>query len=197
METAILALVSVIIGSLLNILPNIINNRQQKQQELQSYRKQLIEKYLDCIERFDLILNQVKQYSVKEKINGIKTTAEDKATIMSHMDELRALVIRASSLLKATGDLQLVACGWVLYQEALSNMDEHGLTFDLKNNYNPIHYFRVALDFGLAMFAHTISNNLPPSHKLASLDVIEAITKKFKEQIEDKYKKNPDYNTSK
>ncbi|MDX2078462.1 MAG: hypothetical protein SFZ02_18670 [bacterium] len=200
METAILAgglaLVSVIIGSLLNILPTIINNRQQKQHELQSYRKQLIEKYLDCIERFDLLLNQVKQYGVKEKTSQIGTAAEDKEAILSHMDELRALVIRASSLLKATGDFQLVACGWILYQEALSNVDKHGLTFDLKSNYNPIHYFRVALDLGLMIFAYTISNNLPPSRKPASFDVIETIITRFKKQIEDKYKNNPDYNTS-
>jgi hypothetical protein len=172
-----------------------IINHKQTQKELQDYRKSLMQQYLECIRQFDELIMQMKSTGLYLRLkteDAPKVTYDDVAGLIKNGDEIRSLVIRASALLKATGDTQLIACGWMLYHEALSNLDEQGIWFDLKD-YNPIHYFRVGLDFGLQMLADTISNNRPPSKTGHNTELNDQLTETFKKAIIEKYKKDPDW----
>ncbi len=155
-----------------------------------------MQQYLTCIEEFDTILNNMYQSAYSLKLTkSTQQPSEDKGRILADFNRLRALVIKASSILKATGDIQLAACGWMIYDEALGSVDETGVIFDMRE-YNTFHYFRVALDVGLSVFANTISNNLSASKELPSMELNQLLTEKFREAIREKYKGKINWSTT-
>lgn len=195
----LLTLISVTVGAITTGIAGVLlakyNSRNKKLEELQNYRKSLIQEYLTCIDEYNQILHKFQREGLNFVIEHKKNQSSDilkVSDILAFDAEIRIVVIRASSVLKASGDIKLAMIGWIIYQEALNNVDPTNYTFKYEE-YNPIHYFRVALDFGLTTFAHVISNCVPPSREMPDVEHSEHLTQQFKELIREKYKKNPDW----
>jgi len=166
MSDAIFTLVGVIIGSVISAVISWINVRNnvksQRLDELQSYRRFLMQEYLKHIHEYH------QTYLRLTNRTSDAVTEEVLDEVRAQYSNMRTTLIQASYILRATGESEIYVVSHSLYNAALE--------FDLEKavnekDYNIFHAYRIYLDEGLLIFANVIAHTKLDLKKMPNADM--------------------------
>ncbi|MGB7341273.1 MAG: hypothetical protein WBC91_20420, partial [Phototrophicaceae bacterium] len=118
----------------------------EQERKTQDYRRELMTQYIDTVSKFHQIAQEINLFITEDKIGGKISSTEEKTVQIAHLfSEMQLTVIKAASILRASGDMIVLGYGWSLSQEALS-ITELSDFVKASRGYNIQHFFRITLD---------------------------------------------------